>query len=217
MSKVLRFPNSGKRRVVRRVVRRAPAARSVAPRGAVRQAPTRVMQQPITRRRTERPELDAPGKIAIYSGFEFDHEIHQCLDPLDSVMIAGTVENSQSMVAMTAMSKADLAIIELDCGGELQGLNVARAISANSPATGIMIYTPALNPRAFKALWVFGSEKWSIITRASLANPAHVRATVKSAVRGLTWTEPGVQRQWSELGDRPRDIEARQSVMRTAA
>lgn len=217
MSKVLRFPSGGKRRVVRRVVRRTPAARSVAPRANVRRTPTRVVQQPITRRRTERSEIDAPGKIAIYAGFEFDHEIHQCLDPLDSVMIAGTADNSQSMVAMTAMAKADLAIIELDCGGELQGLAVARAIAANSPATGIMIYTPALNPRAFKALWVYGSQKWSIITRASLANLAHVRATVKSAVRGLTWTEPGVQRQWSELGDRPRSIEDRQSVMRAVA
>ncbi len=34
-------------------------------------------------------------------------------------MIAGAVENQQSMVAMTAMSKADLAIIEFDWGGEL--------------------------------------------------------------------------------------------------
>ncbi|MEE8046760.1 MAG: hypothetical protein V3T49_07970, partial [Dehalococcoidia bacterium] len=137
--------------------------------------------------------------------------------PMDSVMIAGTVESPQSMVAMTAMSKADLAIVELDCGGALEGLNVARAIAANSPATGIMIYTPALTPRAFKSLWVYGSEKWSIITRASLANPAHIRATVKSAVRGLTWTEPGVQRQWSELGNRPRNIEDRSNLMRSVA
>ncbi len=217
MSKVLRFPDSGKRRIVRRVVRRTPMVRSVVPSGVVRQAPTRIMQQPITRRRVERREIDGPGKIAIYASFEFDYELHQCLDPMDSLMIAGTVENIQSMVAMTAMSKADLAIIELDCGGELQGINVARAIAANSPATGIMIYTPALNARAFKALWVYGSEKWSIVTRASLANPAHVRATVKSAVRGLTWTEPGVQRQWLELGDRPRSVEDRRVLMRTAA
>ena len=217
MSKVLRFPNSGKRRVVRRVVRRIPATRTVAARGTVRQAPARVLQQPIARHRVERPELDTPGKIVVYANFEFDHEIHQCLDPMDSVMIAGTVANSQSMIAMTAMSKADLAIIELDCDGELQGLNVARAVAANSPATGIMIYTPALNPRAFKALWVYGSEKWSIVTRASLANPGHIRATVKSAVRGLTWTEPGVQRQWAELGDRPRSVEDRRLLMRTAA
>ena len=153
MSKVLRFPNSGKRRVVRRVTRRVPAARivsSVAPRVAARVKPTRVMQQAITRRPSARPELDAPGKIAIYGGFEFDHEIHQCLDPLDSVMIAGTVESTQSMVAMTAMSKADLAIVELDCGGPLEGLSAARAIATNSPATGIMIYTPSLDPRSSK-------------------------------------------------------------------
>ncbi len=217
MPKVLRFPNGGKRRVVRRVVRRTPMARQYVPRSLVQRGTSRVLQQPITRRTIGRPELDVPGKITVYGGFEFDHELHACLDPMDSVMIAGTVENSQSMVAITAMSKADLAIIELDCGGPLEGLNVARAICANSPATGIMIYTTALDPRAFKALWVYGSEKWSIVTRASLANPGHIRATVKSAVRGLTWTEPGVQRQWSELGDRPRTIEDRRSVMRIAA
>ena len=131
-------------------------------------------------------------------------------------MIVGTVETDKSMVAMTAMSKADLAIIELDFGGELAGLSVARAIAANSPACGIMIYTPALTPRGFKGLWVYGSEQWSIITRASLANPAHVRVTVKSVVRGIPWTEP-VQRQWAELGDRPRRMEDRRAVMRTAA
>jgi hypothetical protein len=216
MSKVLRFPNSGKRRVVRRVVRRVPVARTTHS-AAPRVRPTRVMQQPITRRSSAHPELDTRGKIAIYGDFEFDLALHQCLDPLDSVVITGTAESTQSMVAMTAMSKADLAIIELDYGGPLEGLSAARAIAANSPATGIMIYTPALDPRAFRALWIYGSEKWSIITRASLDNPAHIRATVKSAVRGLTWTEPGVQRQWSELGDRPRSQEARSNLMRLAA
>ncbi len=222
MSKVLRFPNGAKSvrnvrnraRVVRRVVRRS----SAGIRPAVgRPVPARVLQQPITRRVAERPEIDSTGSISVYGGFEFNHELHECLDPLDSVMIVGTVETAQSMVAMTAMSKADLAIIELDFGGNLAGLNVARAVAANSPACGIMIYTPALTPKGFKALWIYGSEQWSIITRASLANPAHVRATVKSVVRGLHWTEPGVQRQWAELGDRPRTVEDRRALLRTAA
>ena len=216
MSKVLRFQNGGSKRVVRRVTRRRPVARLVAPRPISRRAPARVLQQPIARRVKQRPELETPGKVVIYGGFEFEQELHLCLDPMDSVMVAGTVEHAQSMIAMTAMAKADLAIIELDCGGTLEGLSVARAIATNSPATAILIYTPALNPRAFKALWVYGSEKWSIITRASLANPSHIRATVKSAVRGLTWSEPGVQRQWSELGDRPRSIEDRRRLMQLA-
>ncbi len=233
MSKVLRFPNGGRnrRRVVRRFVRRASAgarpinagpmpmnARNVGIRQvSAFQTPARVLQQPITRRVTDRPEIDAPGKIAIYAGFEFDLELHECLDPMESIMIVGTVETGQSMVAMTAMSKADLAIIELDFGGDLAGLNVARAVAANTPACGIMVYTPVLTPKGFKALWVYGSEQWSIITRASLANPAHIRATVKSVVRGLPWTEPGVQRQWAELGERPRTVEDRRALMRTAA
>ena len=160
MSKVLRFQNGGNKRVIRRVIRRCPAARSVAPRPSApsaRRMPARVLQQPIARRVKQRSELDTPGKVVIYGGFEFDHEIHQCLDPMDSVMVAGTVENAQSMIAMTAMTKADLAIIELDCGGTLEGLSVARAIATNSPATAILIYTPALNPRVFKAFWVYGS------------------------------------------------------------
>jgi len=217
MSQVLRFPNGGKRRVVRRVVRRGGASARRSPRLASSSRPTRVMQQPITRRTRERPELDEPGKITVYGSFEFDIDFHNCLDSMDSVMIAGTVENLSGMVAMTAMSKAELAIVELNHDGPLAGLEVARAISANSPATGIMIYTPAMDPRSFKALWVYGSEKWSVITRASLANPAHIRATVKSAVLGLIWTEPGVQRQWSEMGQRPRSVEDRRSLIRTAA
>ena len=239
MSKVLRFSNGAlssgsakiRTRVVRRVVRRMPV--TLRPAGAriqqiggrpisirqtgARPAPTRLLQQPITRRAAGRTEIESPGAIAVYGGFEFNQELHECLDLLESVMIVGTVENGQSMVAMTAMSKADLAIIELDCGGDLAGLKVARAVAANSPACGIMVYTPALSPKGFKALWVYGSEQWSIITRASLANPAHIRATVKSVVRGLPWTEPGVQRQWAELGERPRTIEDRRVLMRTAA
>jgi hypothetical protein len=231
MSKVLRFPDGARNsrsaknrtRVIRRVVRRTPVALragggQLSPRRTVvRPAPTRVLQQPITRRVADRPEIESPGANAVYGGFEFNQELHECLDPLDSLMIVGTVETGQSMVAMSAMSKADLAIVELDFGGDLAGLNVAWAVAANSPACGIMIYTPALTPKGFKALWIYGSEQWSIITRASLANPAHIRATVKSVVRGLTWTEPGVQRQWAELRERPRTVERRRSLLRTAA
>lgn len=233
MSKVLRFPNGGRnrRRMVRWFVRRVSSgtrplnagpmpmnARNVSIRqGSAFQTPARAFQQPITRRVTDRPEIDAPGKIAIYAGFEFDLELHECLGPMESVMIVGTVETGQSMVAMTAMSKADLAIIELEFGGDLAGLNVARAVAANTPACGIMVYTPVLTPKGFKALWIYGSAQWSIITRASLANPAHIRAAVKSVVRGLPWTEPGVQRQWAELGERPRTVEDRRVLMRTAA
>ena len=104
------FRNSGKRRVVRRVIRRTPAARTVAPR-AIRRALARVLMQPIARRVSERDGLEVPGKISVYGGFEFNHELHQCFDPLESVMIAGTVDNMQSMVAVTVMSKVDLVII----------------------------------------------------------------------------------------------------------
>jgi len=45
------------------------------------------------------------------------------------------------MIVMTV--KVDLAIIELDCGGTLEGLSVDHAIAANSPATAILIYTTA--------------------------------------------------------------------------
>jgi hypothetical protein len=93
--------------------------------------------QPIARRVAERPGLKVPGKISVYGGFEFNYELHQCLDPMESVMIAGTVENTQSMVAVIVMSKADLTIIEFDHDGELQGLNVARVVAVNSPATGL--------------------------------------------------------------------------------
>ena len=67
--------------------------------------------QPIARRVAERDGLEVPGKISVYCGFEFNHELHQCFDPLESVMIAGTVDNTQSMVAVTVMSKVDLVII----------------------------------------------------------------------------------------------------------
>ncbi len=77
MSKILRFPSDGKRRVVRSVIRRAPTARTIAPKSLARQQPTRVMQQPIARRNNNRPEIDAPGTIAVYDGFEFDHELRR--------------------------------------------------------------------------------------------------------------------------------------------
>ncbi len=91
----------------RRVVRRSGANARRSPRIVSSSRPIGVMQQPITRRTRERPELDERGKITIYGSFELDIDPHNCLDPMDSVMIAGTVENLASMVAMTAMSKAD--------------------------------------------------------------------------------------------------------------
>ncbi len=82
MAKVLRFPNSSqggrnpktRGRLVRRVMRRTSSFR---PRGdrygvdpgvrqpGARSVPTRVLQQPITRRVTDRSDIDTPGGIAI--------------------------------------------------------------------------------------------------------------------------------------------------------
>ena len=50
-----------------------------------------MLLQPIARRVKQRPELESPGKLVIYGGFEFDHELYLCLDPMGSVMVAGTV------------------------------------------------------------------------------------------------------------------------------
>ncbi len=58
----------------------------------MRQTPARATQQPIARKRSERQDIDMLGKITIYGGFEFNIEIHECLGPMDSVMIARTVQ-----------------------------------------------------------------------------------------------------------------------------
>ena len=111
------------------------------------------------------------------------------------------------MIVITV--KVELAIIELDCVGTLEGLSVDHVI-ANSPATAILIYTTAQQGHSRRSGC---TGKRLIITPASLANPCHIRATVRSVARGLIWSEPCVQGQWSELGDRPRSVEDRRKLM----
>lgn len=104
---------------------------------------------------------------------------------------------------------ADLTVVEVDFGGPGQGITLARELNERSPGCAFMMVCGPFTKATAQALWVFGTDAWSVITQATAKSPGHFAEAVNSAVHGMTWIEPGVKRELSSFGKRPNSFDAR--------
>lgn len=130
-----------------------------------------------------------------------------------SFEIAGRVESAKSALAAVVTERAELAVIEAAGADVAERLMLAHAIKGRRPGCGIMLVCESLTEPIARQMWVYGAESWSVITGASSKNPAQVAEAVSSAVRGMTWVEPGVQRVMASFGPRPKSVEERRLLM----
>lgn len=143
----------------------------------------------------------------------FSLKLGSMLSDERSVDIVASAETDRSAIGAAALHGAELVIVELEFGGPVQGIFIARSIMERSPDCGIMMVCRTMTENAARHLWVYGTESWSVLTGATARNPAQVIDAVNSAVRGMTWIEPGVRRKLSEFGARPKSIEERRQAI----
>lgn len=126
------------------------------------------------------------------------------------VAMASTVRDA---AAFPNEYDADLVVVDVDFQGTGEGINLARDLSERRPGCGFMLVCGPFTSAEAEALWVFGTDTWSVITQATAKSPAHFAEAVSSAVHGITWVEPGVQRELRAFGPRPSSFEARKLFM----
>lgn len=104
---------------------------------------------------------------------------------------------------------ADLTVIEVEFGGPGEGIALARELNERSPGCAFMLVCGPFTATTARALWVYGTDAWSVITQATAKSPGHFAEAVSSAVHGMTWVEPGVKRELRSYGPRPNSFNER--------
>lgn len=152
-------------------------------------------------------------RVVLVGARVFNLRLGNLLSNESSVDIVATADTDRAALGAAALNGAELVVVEMEFGGPVQGIFIARSIMERTPDCGIMIVCRTMTENAARHLWVYGTESWSVLTGASAKNPAQVVDAVNSAVRGMTWIEPGVSRKLSEFGHRPESIEERRQAI----
>ena len=156
---------------------------------------------------------DSVPRLVLIGSKVFTLKLDKALADEASMQIVASADTQRDALAAAVTHGAELVIVELEFGGPVQGIFLSRVIMDRAPDCGIMLICRTFTDTVARHLWVYGTESWSVLTGATSKNPAHVAEAVNSAVRGMTWVEPGVRRALAEFGPRPKSIEERRQLM----
>lgn len=123
--------------------------------------------------------------------------------------VVATADTVKDALAYPNEYSAELTVVDVDFGGSGQGVTLARDLNERSPGCAFMLVCGPFTSSTAKALWIYGADSWSVITQATAKNPAHFAEAVSSAVHGMPWVEPGINRELRGYGPRPNSFDER--------
>lgn len=189
---------------IRRIRRRGGArSRSAAP------AP----QETVTLRAARDESPAKARRIVLVGDPIFNVRLRKLLAAVPDLEIAGEVTVPRVAPGASAVYAAELVVVDIDFGGTGGGVIVARSMMDRDPGTAIMMVAKNLNPKLARHYWIYGTESWSFVTSATANNAEHLNEAINSAVRGMTWVEPGVKRILADFGKRPKSVEERRDLL----
>jgi DNA-binding NarL/FixJ family response regulator len=157
--------------------------------------------------------VGSASRVVIAGDRIFNVKLSKLLENESDLRIVGTAETPREALAAPNELGAELIVVSVDLGGSSQGVNLARTINERSPGCGIMLVCDSLSQTLARYLWTYGTDSWSVISAATSKNPAHIAEAVSSAVRGITWLEPGVARALATFGPRPHSLDERKLLL----
>lgn len=151
----------------------------------------------------------ASSRVVIVGDHIFGLKLAKLVAEETDFTVVATASTVREARAYPNEFKADLTVVEVDFGGPGEGITLARELNERSPGCAFMMVCGPFTETTAQALWVFGTDAWSVITQATAKSPGHFAEAVSSAVHGMTWVEPGVKRELSSFGPRPNSFDAR--------
>ena len=128
----------------------------------------------------------------------------------EGVSLAGVADTEPQALERVIKDHADIAVIDIELGGAIRGLELARNLQRVSPKTGILVMVKSLEGIDLRAeARSFGSS-WSYMWRAMIEDPQSTEAILKSVGSGVHWVDPQLKRVltkvWS-IAAQARDLE----------
>jgi DNA-binding NarL/FixJ family response regulator len=136
-----------------------------------------------------------------------------------SLEVVGMADDAEEAIALARRVKPDVIVMDIELGGEMDGIDAALVIKKESPQTGIVILSSHDDPRYVTSLPLGESTGWAYLLKQTVRDVSTVVQAIEGCARGMVVLDPAVMarlrlREGSEVG---RLTRRQQEVLRLLA
>jgi DNA-binding NarL/FixJ family response regulator len=108
--------------------------------------------------------------------------------------MTGGAQDRESAVERTALLRPDVAIIDIDLGYELGGIDAAFALRKISPTLGIVIVSPYSDPERLAMVPTGLGLEWSYVLTSTARKLELLAKAIQGAAWGIAFIDPRIDR-----------------------
>ena len=106
----------------------------------------------------------------------------------------GGAQDRDSAVERAVLLRPDVAIVDIDLGYELGGIDVAFALRKINPTLGIVIVSPYSDPERLSMIPTGLGLEWSLVLTSTARNPELLAKAVQGASWGIPYIDERIDR-----------------------
>ncbi len=135
----------------------------------------------------------------------FVAQVTAAITEMSGCQVAGAANDLAALAPTAALSVSQVAVIDSDAGGPLNGAHVARVIQRVHPQCTPLLVVPGTTPDIARWLYREGAGLLSIVTARELTRSRQLESALRSTARGIPWVQPDVRRAVEEVGHTAED------------
>ena len=108
--------------------------------------------------------------------------------------ITGGAQDRESAIERAVLLRPDVAIIDIDLGYELGGIDAAFALRKISPTLGIVIVSPYSDPERLAMVPTGLGLEWSYVLTSTARKPELLAKAIQGAAWGIPFIDPRIDR-----------------------
>ena len=117
--------------------------------------------------------------------------------------VVGCVADGESAIQLAREQQANVALMDIELGSDLNGIEVGRHIKSENPDTGIVLLSSHKDRGYIDAIPLDEASGWSYITKQSVTDLSVLVRAIEGSAAGLNVMDPGIV----------RDLRARPSTL----
>jgi len=124
----------------------------------------------------------------------FIETIAESVNKNPTTAMSGGAQDRDSAVERMVLLRPDVAIIDIDLGYELGGIDAAFALRKISPTLGIVIVSPYSDPERLAMVPTGLGLEWSYVLTSTARKPDLLAKAIQGAAWGIPFIDPRIDR-----------------------
>ena len=122
----------------------------------------------------------------------FREMLLQALSAEPSLEVVGTAEDAKTAIELARKTKPDVALMDIELPGEMDGIEASLIIKREMPETGIVILSAHSDHRYVTSLPLEDSRGWAYLLKQSVPDLSTVVRAIQGSKQGMIVVDPAV-------------------------